>query len=710
MHRFGAILALASALALPAFSQPAQPIRGFPPAEWKAQHEREERARSIVQPDRIHIYMERIASRPHQAGSPGNKAVADYLVAQLRDWGLDVRVEDFDALMPYPTTRVLEMTSPVRFRAELKEPAIPEDPATSEPGQLPTYNAYSASGDVTAQLVYVNYGLPEDYAELRHEGVDVKGKIAIARYGRSWRGVKAKTAQENGAAACLIYSDPREDGFFQGDPYPKGPMRPEQGVQRGSVLDMALYPGDPLTPGWASEPGARRLPFAEAKTLLKIPVLPLSWGDAKPLLEQLGGPVVPEAWRGALPITYHAGAGPAIVHLKVDFDWTSKPLHDVIVTIPGSVYKDQSVIYGNHYDAWVNGASDPASGAAVVMETARTLAMLTRQGWRPKRTVVLALWDGEEFGLMGSTEWTEKHLAELQRGAAVYLNSDNTGRGAFSAGGSSSLEAFLTEVMREIHEPGGPRTLWDSAVAAVRAERPAPGAKAPAAFHLTPLGSGSDYVSFLDHAGIASANLGFSSGDMGIYHSIYDTMTWFDRFSDGDLAYGKVLTQVMATSLLRLADAPVLPLDFEALNRAVQGYTEEIQRLAQRHPGALDLRGVQFQLARLDEAAKAYEEQLAAALKRSPALPPDRLLKLNDLLQKAEGTLLLPEGLPGREWYQHQLYAPGLYTGYEAKTLPGVREAVEAQHYQEANQQARRVAQALRALANQVEEASRLLR
>ncbi len=703
MHRLWAI----PALVVSAFGQSAAPpIRGFPSEEWKAQHELEERARAVPQPDRIHVYMEHIASKPHQAGSPASKAVADYLVAQIKDWGLDVHVEDFEALMPYPTSRVLEMTSPVRFRAELKEPAIPEDPGTAEPGQLPSYNAYSASGDVTAQLVYVNYGLPEDYVELKREGVDVKGKIAIVRYGRSWRGVKVKLAQENGALGCLIYSDPHEDGFFQGDAYPKGPMRPEQGVQRGSVLDMALYPGDPLSPGWAAEPGARRLPLAEAKSLLKIPVLPISYGDAKPLLEQLGGPLVPESWRGALPITYHAGAGPAIVHLKVDFDWSSKPLHDVIVTIPGAVSKDQWIVYGNHHDAWVNGASDPASGAAVLLETARTLSVLLKRGWRPKRTIVLALWDGEEFGLMGSTEWTEKHLKELQSGAAVYINSDNTGRGTLSTGGSHSLETFLSEVLRDINDPAGPRSLLDSAVTASRASR-LKGPEGPE-FKLAPLGSGSDYVPFLDHAGVASMNLGFAGGDAGVYHSIYDTMTWFDRFSDGNLAYGRVLTQVMTTSILRLADAPVLPFEFTSLDRAVRGYAEELQKEAQRRPGVLDLRAVQLQLPRLDTAAKAYEEQLALAMKRP--LSAETLAKVNGVLQKAEAALLLPEGLPGREWYRHQIYAPGLYTGYDAKTLPGIREAVEAQHYEEANQQARRVAQALRALVAQVEEATRLLK
>lgn len=710
MRLFAALLALA----LPVLSQaqPAQspPIRGFPAEEWKAQHDREDHAKTIPEAERLRIYMEHIASVPHEAGSPASRSVAEYLAAQIRDWGLEVHTEDFEALMPYPATRLLEMTSPVKFHAELKEPAIPEDPDTSQPGQLPTYNAYSASGDVTAPLVYVNYGLPEDYAELKREGVDVKGKIVIARYGRSWRGVKAKLAQENGAAGCLIYSDPREDGYFQGDVYPKGPMRPDLGVQRGSVLDMALYPGDPLSPGWAAEAGAKRLPLAEAKSLLRIPVLPISYGDAIPLMEQLGGPVAPEPWRGALPLTYHMGPGRAIVHLKVDFDWSSKPLHDVIATIPGTVYKDQWVLYGNHHDAWVNGASDPASGAAVLLETARTLSVLLKQGWRPKRTIVFALWDGEEFGLMGSTEWSEKHLAELQRDAAVYLNSDNTGRGPLAMGGSQSLTAFLAEVLRDTNDPSGPRSLLDSALAFSMSRRGRAGQDNAPELRIAPLGSGSDYVPFLDHAGIASLNLGFSGGDGGVYHSIYDTMAWFNRFSDGDLTYGKTLSAVMTTSILRLADAPVLPFEFGALGRAVRAYADDIQRQAQKQPGMLDLRGIQFQLSRLDSASKSYEEELALAMKRTPPLPAGHLAKVNEVLQKAEGSLLLSDGLPGREWYEHQIYAPGLYTGYEAKTLPGIREAIEARRMDEANQQARRVAGVLRALTSQVEEATRLLK
>ena len=697
--------ALLLLLAVPVFSQ--EPIRGFFPDEWKAQHDLEEKAKAISQAARIHIYMERMASKPHPAGSAASKAVAEYLVAQMKEWGLDARTEQFEALMPYPTTRTLEMVTPVRFRAQLKEPALPEDADTADAGQLAPYNAYAASGDVTAPLVYVNYGMPEDYEALKRLGVDVKGKIVIVRYGRNWRGVKVKLAQENGAVGCLIYSDPRDDGYFINDIYPKGPMRPEQGVQRGSVLDMAQYPGDPLSPGWASETGSKRLPPAQAKSLPRIPSLPISYGDAKPLLEQMTGPVVPESWRGALPVTYHAGPGTATVHLKTDFDWSTRPLFDVIATIPGSVYKNQWILYGNHHDAWVNGAADPASAAAVLMETARSLSILHQQGWQPKRTIVFALWDGEEFGLMGSTEWVEKHLDELRRKAAVYINSDLTGVGPLGAYGSNSLETFLAEVLRDTPEPKSTRSLLEAS--SIRRNRG--NSDAPPEFHLTPLGSGSDYVPFLDHAGIATLHLGFGGADSaGVYHSNYDTLAWFDKFSDGDLVYGKTLTHMMLASILRLADASVLPLDFEALSAAIHGYLEDAQKLARRRSTSPDLRPLQTQLVRLDMAARAYNEGLKHTSEIPSGEREDRLRRLNESLQRAEQALLLPNGLPEREWYQHALYAPGIYTGYDAKTLPGLREALEAKHWDAANHQARRLAVVLRNLAVQLEEADRLLR
>jgi N-acetylated-alpha-linked acidic dipeptidase len=713
LPRFPFLLVLAVSAQAPAVA----PLRGFTPDQWKAQHDREEQAKTIPQQERLRIYMDRIAAKPHHAGSPGSKAVADYLSTQLTEWGLDTRIESFQALIPYPTTRTLEMTAPVRFRAKLAEPPIPEDPSTAQENQLPTFNAYGASGDVTAPLVYANYGLPEDFEYLKKQNIDVKGKIVIVRYGRSWRGLKPKLAQDNGAAGCLIYSDPREDGYFQNDVYPRGPMRPSDGVQRGSVIDMALYPGDPLSPGWASEPGSKRLSREEAKTLLKIPVLPISWADALPLLQQLNGPVVPESWRGALPLTYHAGPGPATVHLQVDFDWSTRPLYDVIATIPGSVERDQWIIYGNHHDAWVNGASDPVSGDSVLLETARTLSVLRKQGWQPRRTIMLALWDGEEYGLLGSTEWVEKHMDELDRAAAVYINSDSTGRGALVAGGSASLEPFLTEVLRDVTDPATSRSLLD-----VARERPAPAATPAAAgaeprergFHLESLGSGSDYVAFLDHAGIASLNLGFGSGD-GVYHSIYDTPAWYQQFSDGDRTYGKALTQVMTITLLRLADAPVLPFDFDSLSASVTRWVEEIRKELPRGNAKVDLRPVSVQLARLSAAARSYDEELSAWTKRSGASSPekpavDRLAKVDESMRKTERALLTADGLPRRDWYRNQIYAPGILTGYAAKTLPGVREAVEAQQWDEANQQTRKLAETLRTAAAQVEEAARLLK
>ena len=437
--------------------------------------------------------------------------------------------------MPYPTVRQVEVLGPKRYVAKLKEPVVPQDPNSGDAHQIPTYNAYAASGDVTGEVVYVNFGVPEDYEWLDKQGISVKGKIVIARYGKSWRGIKAKVAAEHGAIACLIYSDPHEDGYFQDDVYPKGPMRPPEGVQRGSVVDMPLYPGDPLSPGWASEKGSKRLSLAEAKTLMKIPVLPLSYADAQPILEQLTGPVVPQDWRGSLPITYHAGPGAARIHMKTDYDWTSKPLYDVIATIPGSEAPDEWVIAGNHHDAWVNGADDPVSGAVALMETARSLATLQKQGWKPKRTIKIALWDGEEFGLLGSTEWAEKHQDELKRKAVAYLNSDSTARGWIHVSGSHTLEEFVTEVAGSIQQPGTTRNLADYSL-----HHPPPEdqeqsepAKKDKTFTIGALGAGSDYVAFLDYLGVASMNEEFAGQTKsGIYHSIYDSIYWYTHFSD----------------------------------------------------------------------------------------------------------------------------------------------------------------------------------
>ena len=511
------------------------------------------------------------------------------------------------------------------------------------------------------------------------------------------RQTQSRAGTRRGRRASSI-RDPRDDGYFQGDVYPKGAYRPAQGVQRGSVVDMPLYPGDPLSPGWASEKGARKLSRAEAKSLVDIPVLPISYADAKPLLSALEGPVAPENWRGALPITYHVGPGPATVHLKLDFDWTTKPLYDVIAIIPGSEFPDQWVMYGNHHDAWVNGASDPVSGASALLETARALGGMLKKGWKPKRTIVLALWDGEEFGLLGSTEWAEKHGDELDRKLAVYMNSDSNGKGTLQVSGSHALEQFMTEVARDVQDPESGKSLLEAMKTRKNAEK---------GFHLGALGAGSDYVVFIDHLGISSLNLGFGGdGGGGVYHSVYDSFHWYTKFSDASFAYGRTLAQVMAVSLMRMADAPVLPYQFGDLARTVRGYADEIQKEASKESKTVDLRDVYAQLSKLEENSRSYEQSLSAGEGRLGKAQPQELAKLNQVLYRTERTLLAGKGLPGRDWYRHELYAPGFYTGYGAKTLPAVREAVDAGRWDEANREARPVAEALQKLNAQLEEAT----
>ncbi|HEV2688221.1 MAG TPA: M28 family metallopeptidase [Bryobacteraceae bacterium] len=698
MKQILALLATAATLAAQ------EPIRGFPQTQWAAEHELEQKALAMPQASREKIYLERMAKVPHHAGSPASNAVAEYALGLFKEFGLDAHIENFEALIPYPTSRALEMVSPVKFRAALKEPAIAQDSYSSNPTQLPTYNAYSGSGDVTAPLVYVNYGIPEDYAYLAKQGIDVKGKIVIARYGRSWRGTKPKVAAEHGAVGCLIYSDPRDDGYYQGDVYPLGPMRPPDGVQRGSVMDMPVSVGDPLSPGWASEPGSKRLKISEAKVLMTIPVMPISYADATPLLKNLTGPVAPDNWRGALGFTYHIGPGPATAHFKLDFDNSTRPLHDVIAKIPGSTYPDEWIIYGNHHDAWVNGANDPLSGASALLETARTLATLRKQGWQPKRTIVLALWDGEEFGLLGSTEWAEKHQEELARKAVVYINSDSNSKGAIGASGSHTLETFMSEVLRDLKDPVSGKSLLETTRA--RRNRPDAPSEEPQlpGFHLGALGAGSDYVAFLDHLGIASLNLGFGGQNLGgVYHSIYDDPEWFERFADPGFTYGAALSQVTTTTLLRLADAPLLPFEFGEFSKTVNRYVEEIKKLGGTK---VDLQPVATQLAKTDADAKAYEAALLGAVSSTDTA---RLDKANQALYESERSLTSTKGLPGRDWYRHQIYAPGLYTGYGVKTLPGIREAVEGSRWEEANREAQAVAHALEQLNQHIEDATKLL-
>ena len=445
------LLVISFSIVNPSF---AQTLAGFGKLSEAGEINAERKFDSYLNPKNVDQYIKDLSARPHHVGSPGDKANAEYIAAKFRSWGYQTAIETFYVLFPTPKTRLLEMLSPKPFRATLKEPSLKEDGTSDqEAEQLPVYNCWSPDGDVTGELVFVNYGVPADYENLERMGIDVKGKIVIAKYGNSWRGIKPKVAQEHGAIGCIIYSDPKEDGYFQGDVYPKGPFRNKYGAQRGSVEDMPIYPGDPLTPNIGATKDAKRIDRKDATNLLKIPVIPISYYDAMPLLEALEGPVAPVTWRGALPITYHIGPGKTKVHLKLDFDWQIRPINDIIAKMPGSEFPDQWVMRGNHHDAWVNGAADPISGQAAMLEEARAISELAKTGWKPKRTIVYCAWDGEEPSLLGSTEYVEEHAQELQQKAVIYVNTDANGRGFIGAGGSHSLEPFFTEVVKEVPDP-----------------------------------------------------------------------------------------------------------------------------------------------------------------------------------------------------------------------------------------------------------------
>jgi N-acetylated-alpha-linked acidic dipeptidase len=690
-------------------------LRGYTEASARTELEWEAKMRDVPRPELLREYMNRLAAEPHHVGSAYDKQNAEFIRDKFQSWGFDARIEEFDVLFPTPKERVLELLAPTTYTAQLKEPVVAEDPDSGDQGQLPSYNAYSTDGDVTGQLVYANYGLPGDYDELAKLGVDVKGKIVITRYGASWRGIKPKVAYEHGAIGCLIYSDPRDDGYFQGDVFPQGPYRPEQGVQRGSVMDMPIHPGDPLTPGIGAVKGAKRLPREEAEVITKIPVLPISYGDALPLLKALTGPVAPESWRGALPITYHVGAGPARVHLKLAFDWSTKTLYDVIARIEGAEYPDEWVIYGNHHDAWVNGADDPTSGMVTVMEAGRALGELLKQGWKPKRTVMLCAWDGEEPALLGSTEWVETHADELTQKAVAYLNSDSTGKGWLGAGGSHSLERFFNEVARDIAQPKSDKSAWeamrDRRLAQAHSDEDKKELRERADLRISALGSGSDYTPFLQHLGIAAMNTGIGGdGGGGVYHSAYDSIYWYTKFSDGTFEYGRALSQTNGTIVMRLADADVLPFEFTNLAETIGRYVDEIDKLAKKSnpPKASDLSRLSAATRALTDSARRYEEALAkASAKGFQAVK--QVKALNQLLYQSERKLTSEQGLPRRPWFKHQIYAPGFYTGYGVKTIPGVREAIEQKQWNDVEPQTKNAAAALQALTAQIDAATRLL-
>src|SRR5437870_8433500 len=545
---FSPLLISATGLALAA--APADtPLRGFFPQSVRAERDLETRFKAMPDPTHMREVMRRLSARPHHVGSAYDKENAEWILNEFKSYGWDAHIENFDVLFPTPVERVVELVAPTQFKASLQETALPGDPTSNQQAeQLPSYNAYSVDGDVTGPLVFVNYGVPADYDQLEKRGVSVKGAIVIAKYGGSWRGIKPKVAAEHGAIGCLIYSDPRDDGYAGGDVFPKGPMRPAQGVQRGSVADMPVYLGDPLTPGVGATKNAKRLTVAQAPTITKIPVLPISYADAQPLLEALGGPIAPAQWQGGLPITYRLGAGPARVHLRVKSDWSLKTLYDVIARIPGTTEADEWVIRGNHHDAWVNGAQDPISGLVAELEEGRALGALYKQGWRSKRTIIYAAWDGEEPGLLGSTEWVEAHADELRAHAVAYLNSDTNSRGYLGVEGSHSLEKFMNGVALDVEDPESGVSSWKRLQAA-RILNVSPDARRDARdredLRIGALGSGSDYSSFIDHLGVASLNLGYAGEhNGGVYPSIYDEFYRVTLSSDPPDACGAPLTHL----------------------------------------------------------------------------------------------------------------------------------------------------------------------
>ena len=739
MKLFHNLLLLAISLPvihLSVFAQ-TKPIMGFSEEGSAEQLKIEAEFDQMLNPQNLDEWMKFMSEHPHHLGSPYDKKIADFIASKFTEWGYEVRVEKFNVLFPTPKTRILEMTTPTHYTASLKEPPIKEDMYTSQIKEaLPSYNCFSIDGDVTGDLVFVNYGLPSDYEELEKLGIDVKGKIVIAKYYGSWRGIKPKVAAEKGAIGCIIYSDPKDDGYFEGDVYPEGPFKDEYGVQRGAVMDLPLAPGDVLTPGYGATDDAVRLKKEEAPSLTKIPVLPISYHDALPLLKSLKGPVAPAAWRGALPITYHVGPGPAKVHLKLEFNWDMKPIYDVIATLKGSTYPDEWIIRGNHHDAWVHGAADPVSGMITVMEEARAVSELVKQGYRPKRTLVYCAWDAEEPGLIGSTEWVETHAEELKNKAVAYINTDGYSRGFLGAGGSHTLEAFFDEITHVVDDPLKGVSVFDrrNALEQVNGKEPWE------YFQLYPLGSGSDYSPFFQHLGVASFNLGFGGeGEGGEYHTMYDSYTNFKRFKDPDFQYGIALIKIAGRTSLRLAEADILPFEFQHFQKTVSNYIDEVEKLA------VDLReatekenhlindGVYalasnpqetfvvpkptenvpyFDFAPLQNALVELKKQSTAFEKAidSIAMPIQHAAELNAIMKDMERSLLIDHGLPNRPWYRHQIYAPGFYTGYGVKTLPGVREAIEQRNFDVVNSQIEIVAKVMLNFSAKIENAVNLIK
>ncbi len=766
-HLGGCALVLAAAIvaSIPALSQPEPPAKpgstaspgptgspdlplGYNKSSGLGEQQLERQFRDAVSPNNIRETMRHLSARPHHVGSPYDKENAEWILARFKEWGFDAKIETFQVLFPTPKVRVVELLKPTRFRARLQEPPVPGDATSAQTSeQLPTYNAYSADGDVTAPLVYVNFGDREDYEELDRLGISVKGAIVIARYGEGWRGVKPKVAAEHGAVGCIIYSDPKGDGYYQGDQFPAGGWRPKEGVQRGSVMDTE-YPGDPLTPGVGATADAKRLALKDARTITRIPVLPISYADALPLLSALQGPVAPAPWRGALAITYHVGPGPALVHLAVTSNWDIKPIYDVIATLHGSSAADQWVIRGNHHDAWVNGAEDPISGQAAMLEEARAMGELHAHGWTPARSIIFCAWDGEEPGLLGSVEWVETHLDELRRHAVAYINSDMNNRGFMLPGGTQDLEHLISAVARAVEDPETHMSVYQRShlysIAHAESAEARQEVRKRSDLEVEALGDGSDYTAFQDFAGIPTLDIEFGDEDEDDgtqYHSIYDDFYWYTHFGDRDFVYERALSQTAGTAILRLADADLIPVDYSPQADAIAKYEADLEKLlahkqdelternlelqegvfkatldprrpvlpppAETVPPFIDFSPMKNAVALLKKSADRYSAALAAfAAKGAPALPQASLALINGDLLQVSRAFLDQRGLPDRPWFKNQIYAPGAYTGYGAKPIAAVREYMDERRWRDAEAQVPEVAHAIESAAGAIDKAA----
>jgi N-acetylated-alpha-linked acidic dipeptidase len=695
----------------PGASSSLQPIFGFRDAA--AENGAEARFLAVPDPKLAEAHLRTLTQAPHMAGTPEDKATADYVAEKFRASGLETEVVEYKVWMNYPLEISVDITAPagVEMHGPTRE-HVDGDPYDDDPRVVMPFNGMSPSGDAEAEVVYVNYGTPEDFEKLEKLNVDVRGKIVLVRYGQNFRGVKEFIAQEHGAAGVIIYSDPFDDGWRRGDKYPVGPWRPDTGVQRGSVGYMFEFPGDPTTPGVASLPSLpqnKRISPEQSAQMPKIPVTPLSYHDAWPILQHLGGPDSPREWQGALPFTYHVGPGPVRVKIHLKQDYQFRTLWDVIGRVRGADLPDEWVVSGNHRDAWVYGAVDPNSGTAAMLESVHGVGELLKSGWKPKRTMIFASWDGEEEGLMGSTEWAEQHESELAN-APAYFNMDVAVSGPkFGASAVPSLKQFLRDVTKAVPSPKGGTVYeaWQkgdqpgtastqSPTEAIGDSHRTPAATVKADVPVGDLGSGSDYSAFQQHLGVPSTDV-TSSGPYGVYHSVFDNFAWFKKFGDPDFAYEQEMARVFGLEALRMADADVLPYDYEEYGKEVAAYLDAAGKRAENKFGnhVLDFNAVNL-------AAKHFQDAGAKILSKQKT-PPRDSARLNQALLNAERALLVSDGLPHRPWYRHAIYAPGEYTGYAAVVIPGVNEALDKGDADRARQQLAVLAAALERAAKALE-------